>query len=183
VNDIVAADKEGMYEVLHRRADRDKRRVDELDFLGNTLIPAQLSVRSRSTEGDYNLKESKLNRYPSLVAIFNKRPVKGKASERQKFWRGEGAELRLDHNIFHVTHEIDGRPSHCIWCGCRPRKGYLCMFCGETLCEGCEPKFHADVEGFEIPVKNKSNSKKKVKLSDDAAMRQPDMDAVSPAAE
>ena len=153
-NKVLAARPVEMRAMLIGRAERDKRPLDSLDFIGDTMIPASLSVRSKTTEGEYNVKPSYLERAQAYPAIFAKRPnPASRLSLRREYWMTVGTELRLNDKIWHCTLNIEGRPPACFWCGKRRQVASECLFCGEVLCSvSCDNAFHSDTQNMELTI-------------------------------
>jgi len=147
--------------IIQGRAATSARDVDHLDFLGSSGIPAALSIRSRSTVGKYNVKDTYIayveKAYNALVESIP--PRTAHRSKRLDFWLNKGHILRLDKNILHVERETTTRPAVCFWCAeKRPRTGFQCLFCGEVLCSmACLTAFHSGLHGFAFPDEAKGH--------------------------
>jgi hypothetical protein len=135
---------------LKRRAQLANRVVDQLDFIGNSMLPLADGARSGTTPGATVFKQSFISLTSDLVERFKKKP--SSASHRKAkldYWMNEGLHLRINPMIAHVVQEIDGRGKGCFWCQNRVHHATICLFCGEEFCsKPCENAFHTNMFGF-----------------------------------
>jgi hypothetical protein len=133
--DILAARPREMRNLLKARTLSRNQPIDKLDFIGDSFIVASPALRSMSTVGKLNVKDSYVQMAEKIYpGLFAERPAPTEHREpRLTFWLGKGSVLRLDQHIFHHMCAVEGRGPPCFWCGKRPQNMSECLFCGEVF--------------------------------------------------
>jgi len=153
VSNIVAACPDAMVTFLENRAKISKRKVCEMDYIGDSKIPVSSNAFSKTTPGETRYKANFVKSTADSVQKFMNRPKNSYRHNRLSWWMGEGMVFRLNALIAHEAVQEKDSPSRdqCFWCLKRSRSPFICIFCGELFCSmDCFSAFHVDLAGFEF---------------------------------